>query len=208
MRRVPSLTSLQAAAEVILRGGVVAIPTDTLYGLAVDPFSSEAIARLFAVKGRTAERAVALIAADVEQVVAQIGALPASAQRLASEYWPGPLTLLLPRPSTIPAELAGGSSRVGVRVPDHDVARALCRACGRLLTATSANASGEPPSDDPDQIERVFASSDVELLLDAGRTPGGPPSTLVDVLGDGTLHLIRPGAIDFDEVQACASARR
>jgi L-threonylcarbamoyladenylate synthase len=208
MRRVPSLTSLQAAAEVILRGGVVAIPTDTLYGLAVDPFSSEAIARLFAVKGRIADRAVALIAADVEQVVTQIGALPESAQRLASEYWPGPLTLLLPRPSTIPAELTGGNSRVGVRVPDHDVARALCRACGHLLTATSANASGAPPSDDPDHIERVFASSDVELLLDAGRTPGGPPSTIVDVLGDGTLHLIRPGAIDFDEVQACASARR
>src|SRR4051812_1465158 len=208
MRRVPLLTSLQAAAEVIRRGGVVAIPTDTLYGLAVDPFSSEAIARLFAVKGRTAERAVALIAADVDQVVDQIGVLPASAQRLASEYWPGPLTLLLPRPAAMPVELTGGRDRVGVRVPNHDVARALCRACGHLLTATSANASGEPPSDDPDHIERVFASSEVELLLDDGKTPGGPPSTIVDILGDGALHLIRPGAIDFDEVQSCASARR
>lgn len=208
MRRVPSLTSLEIAAEVIRRGGVVAIPTDTLYGLAVDPFSSEAIARLFAVKGRTAERAVALIAADVEQVIAQIGPLPASARRLASEYWPGPLTLLLRRPSRMPAELTGGSDRVGVRVPDHDVARALCRACGHLLTATSANPSGQRPSDDPDDIETVFASSGVDLLLDAGRTPGGPPSTIVDVLDDGTLHLIRPGAIDFDEVQACVSARR
>jgi len=208
MRRVPSLTSLQAAADIIRRGGVVAIPTDTLYGLAVDPRSSEAIARLFAVKGRTAERAVALIAADVAQVLAHIGPLPASAGRLASEYWPGPLTLLLQRPSTIPAELTGGSDRIGVRVPDHDVARALCRACGHPLTATSANLSGQPPSDDPNHIEKVLASSGVDLLLDAGRTPGGPPSTIVDVLADGALHLIRPGAIDFDEVQACASARR
>src|ERR1051325_6116064 len=126
MRRVPALTSIQAAADIIGRGGVVAIPTDTLYGLAVDPFSSEAIARLFAVKGRTAERAVALIAADRGQVVAQIGALPVSAERLASEYWPGPLTLLLPRPSRIPAELTGGSDRVGGGGPDHHVARAPC----------------------------------------------------------------------------------
>src|SRR5712671_496589 len=117
MRRV---TSLADAADVIRRGGIVAIPTDTLYGLAVDPFSSAAIARLFAVKGRSAERAVALIASDLEQVVAQVGVLPAQAQRLASAYWPGPLTLLLSRPASMPAELTGGSDRVGVRVPGHD----------------------------------------------------------------------------------------
>jgi L-threonylcarbamoyladenylate synthase len=204
MRRV---TSLADAAGVIRHGGVVAIPTDTLYGLAVDPFSPAAIARLFAVKGRSAERAVALIAADLEQVVAQIGVLPAQAQRLASAYWPGPLTLLLPRPASMPAELTGGSDRVGVRVPGHDVARALCRACGHLLTATSANMSGAPASDDPGHIASVFASSDVELLLDAGRTPGGPPSTIVDIVKDG-IRLVRPGAIPWDEVEACASARR
>lgn len=207
MRRVTPSSSLAEAALVIRRGGVVAIPTDTLYGLAVDPFSPAAIARLFALKGRAGERAVALIAADVEQVTAQMGALSAPARQLASTYWPGPLTLLLPRPSTIPAELTGGSDRVGVRVPNHDVARALCRACGHLLTATSANVSGEPASDDPDHVARVFASSDVELLLDAGRTPGGPPSTIVEALADG-IRLVRPGAIDFDEIQACVSGQR
>ena len=201
MRRVISVAE---AADAIRRGAVVAIPTDTLYGLAADPFAPAAVARLFAVKGRSAERAVALIAADIAQVRAHVGALSEGAQRLASAYWPGPLTLLLPRPASILPELTGGSDRVGVRVPNHDVARDLCRACGHPLTATSANLSGEPASNDPDHIARVFAASDVDLLLDAGTTPGGPPSTIVEVLHDGVVHLIRPGAIDWDEVQACA----
>ena len=205
MRRV---TSVAHAAAAIRGGGVVAIPTDTLYGLAADPFSPAAIARLFAVKGRSAGRAVALIAADVEQVIAQVGPLAATARRLAAAYWPGPLTMLLARPASIPAELVGGGDRVGVRVPDHDVARDLCRACGHVLTATSANVSGEPASNDPDHIARVFADSDVELLLDAGKTPGGAPSTIVDVLDDGVIHLVRPGAIEWEEIETCANGPR
>ena len=201
-----NLAAVADALAVISRGGVVAIPTDTLYGLAVDPFSTAAISRLFAVKGRADARAVALIAADVEQVTAQLGALPPVAQRLAAAYWPGPLTMLLARPDSIPAQLTGESAHVGVRVPAHDLARELCRACGHLLTATSANISGEPPSDDADHIARVFAPSDVELLLDAGKTPGGPPSTIVSVTGDD-IHLVRPGAISWDEVQACAQGK-
>ncbi len=201
-----NLAALADAVAVISRGGVVAIPTDTLYGLAVDPFSSAAISRLFAVKGRADARAVALIAADVEQVTAQLGALPPMAQRLAAAYWPGPLTMLVARPASIPAQLTGESEQVGVRVPAHDVARELCRSCGHLLTATSANISGEPASDDPDHIARVFGLSDVEVLLDAGKTPGGPPSTIVSVVGND-IHLVRPGAISWDEVQACAQGK-
>jgi len=209
MRRVaidagqPAADVLADAARVIRAGGVVAMPTDTLYGLAADPFSPAAVSRLFAVKGRAAGRAVALVAADVAQVVAQLGPLPPVARRLALDCWPGPLTLLVDRPSSIPEELTGGSDRVGVRVPAHEVTRALCRACGHLLTATSANISGEPASDDPEVVARLFAGSDIDLLLDAGRTPGGPPSTIVEVLHDG-VRLIRPGAIPWDEVQACA----
>jgi len=206
MRRIAiggDLQALAAAAAVIRGGGIVAIPTDTLYGLAVDPFSTAAVARLFAVKGRSAARGIALVAADVDQVIAQLGALSPLERRLAARYWPGPLTLLVERPPSIAPALTGGSDRVGVRVPAHDVTRELCRACGCPLTATSANLSGEPASDDPDHIARVFASSDVALLLDAGRTPGGPPSTIVAAGAHG-VHLIRPGAIDFDEVQACA----
>ncbi len=197
------VSALADAASVIHRGGVVAIPTDTLYGLAADPFSAAAVARLFAVKGRADGHAVALVAADIAQVERQLGALTDTARRLAKCYWPGPLTLLVDRPSSVPAALTGESTRVGVRVPNHDVTRELCGVCGHLLTATSANMSGEPASDDPDVVARVFAASDVEILLDGGRTPGGPPSTIVEVVQDG-VRLIRPGAISWDEVEACA----
>jgi L-threonylcarbamoyladenylate synthase len=197
------VSALADAASVIHGGGIVAIPTDTVYGLAADPFSEAAIARLFAVKGRADGHAVALVAADTAQVERQLGALTDTARRLASSYWPGPLTLLVDRPSSLPAALTGESPRVGVRVPNHDVTRELCRACGHMLTATSANMSGEPASDDPDVVARVFAASDVDLLLDAGRTPGGPPSTIVEVRHDG-VRLVRPGAIAWEEVEACA----
>ena len=199
--RQPAAAALADAVAILLAGGVVAMPTDTLYGLAVDPFSSAAVARVFAVKGRSADRAMPLVAADVEQVVGQIGPLSALAWRLASRYWPGPLTLLVARPPSIPADVAGGRDEVGVRVPAHVVTRELCRASGRLLTATSANLSGEPPSNDPDVVERALGSG-VDLLLDAGRTPGGAPSTIVDVTGRDP-RLVRPGAIAWDDLQAC-----
>jgi L-threonylcarbamoyladenylate synthase len=209
MRRVTLGTNFQAnlralvdAVIVLARGGIVAIPTDTLYGLAVDPLSPAALSRLMTVKGRPTERAVALIGADMAQVVRDLGVLPTAAQKLASAYWPGPLTLLVPRPASIPEELTGGSPLVGVRVPNDDRARELCRFWGHVLTATSANISGQPPSDNPDEVARVFADGDVELLLDAGRTPGGPPSTVVDAAGD-EVRLIRQGAIAWEDVQAC-----
>ena len=211
MRRVaidahqPAATALAEAVTILLAGGVVAMPTDTLYGLAADPFSSAAVARVFAVKGRSAERAMPLIAADVDQIVSQIGPLSEVARRLASRYWPGPLTLLVARPASMPADVAGGRGEIGVRVPAHNVPRELCRASGRLLTATSANLSGDPASNDPDDVERslrIAGPGGVDLLLDAGRTPGGAPSTIVDVTGRD-MRLVRPGAIAWEDVQAC-----
>src|SRR5256885_292306 len=110
--------------------------------------------------------------------------------------------MLLRRPSSMPGELTAGTDRVGVRVPAHVVTRELCRASHRPLTATSANISGQPASDDPNHIARVFASGDVDMLLDAGKTPGGPPSTVIAVVDDD-LRLIRSGSLAWDEVQAC-----
>jgi len=199
--RQPAAAALAEAVAILQAGGVVAMPTDTLYGLAADPFSSEAVARVFAVKGRSTDRAMPLVAADVDQVVNQLGPLSELAQRLASKYWPGPLTLLVARPSSIPADVAGGRTEIGVRVPAHAVTRELCRVSGRLLTATSANLSGAPPSNDPDDIERALRTG-VDLLLDAGRTPGGPPSTIVDVTGR-EVRLVRAGAIAWEDVQTC-----
>jgi L-threonylcarbamoyladenylate synthase len=201
--RAPGAAVIEAAAAAVLAGDVVAIPTDTLYGLAADPFSREAVARLFTIKDRARERAVPLVAADVEQVIGHLGTINARTRRLAERFWPGPLTLLIPAPDTLAPEVSGGTGKVGIRVPDHAVSRAICRAAGRPLTATSANISGEPATADPDVVEATIGGR-IALLLDAGPTAGGPPSTIVDATGD-ELRLVRPGAIAWDEVQACAA---
>lgn len=198
----PDAAVLEQAAQVIRQGGIVALPTDTLYGLAVDPFRGDAVARVVAVKRRIAERALPLIAADADQIAGRIAPLTPMARRLAHAFWPGPLTLLLAAPATLADAVTGGTGRVGVRVPAHEVARGLCRACDRLLTATSANLSDEPASADPDEVERALGEW-IDLLLDAGRTAGGPPSTIVDVTGP-VPRLVRAGAIAWDEVRACA----
>jgi L-threonylcarbamoyladenylate synthase len=199
--RWPDPMALEEAAALILAGEIVAVPTDTLYGLAADPFSTDAVARVFAAKGRAAERALALIAADIAQIDDRLGPLSPAARRLAAAFWPGPLTLLVPRPATMPDAVTGGLAQVGVRVPAHAVARGLCRASARPLTATSANPSGAPAPDHPGDVAQTLNES-VALLLDAGPAPGGPPSTIVDV-SDGKARLVRPGAVSWDEVQAC-----
>jgi L-threonylcarbamoyladenylate synthase len=202
----PAAGALDEAVRAIRAGGVIAMPTDTLYGLAVDPRRADAVARIFAVKGRGAENALPLIAADEAQVIAGFGALPISAARLAARFWPGPLTLLFAAPRSLAPAVNGGTGRVGVRVPDHSVARALCRACGSVLTATSANVSGEPPSADPDEVARAIGDR-IDVLVDAGRTRGGPPSTIVDASG-GVPVIVRAGAIAAEEIEACWRAGR
>ena len=207
MRRVfvdpefPQRDAIQEAGRWIVNGGLVALPTDTLYGLAADPFSADAVARVFAVKGRTAERALPLIAADTSQVTEHLGRLSDTAQQLVHRFWPGPLTLLVPAPAALARDVTGGTGKVGVRVPADAVARAICAEAGRPITATSANVSGEPATSDPDQVERSLGDR-LDLLIDTGRTHGGAPSTIVDVTGLEPA-LVRAGAISWDDIQAC-----
>ena len=203
--RAPQRDAIEEAAAWILRGGVVALPTDTLYGLAVDPFRADAVARLFAVKGREADRAVPLIAADTAQVVAHLGPMSPSAARLAERFWPGPLTLLVAAPRSLAPDVTGGTARVGVRVPADAVARAICRAAARPVTATSANLSGQPATADPGEVERTLADR-IDLLVDTGPTPGGAPSTIVDVT-TSEVRVVRAGAISLDDIQTWLDAR-
>jgi L-threonylcarbamoyladenylate synthase len=158
------------------------------------------VARLFVAKGRPAERAIPLIAADEAQVERHLGALAPLARRLATHFWPGPLTLLVAAPDALAAEISGGTSRVGVRVPAHAVARGLCHAAHSVLTATSANVSGQPAADRADAVAAALGGR-IDLLLDAGPTAGGAPSTIVDVDGD-ELRLVRAGAIRWEEIEA------
>jgi L-threonylcarbamoyladenylate synthase len=197
----PDRAVVERAAAVIRAGGVVAVPTDTLYGLAADAFNPDAVRRVFAAKRRAANLALPLIAVDTAQVVRWFGALPRAAEQLAARFWPGPLTVLLAAPAAVVQEVAGGTGLVGVRVPAHAVARALSRASACLLTATSANPSGQMATRDPDVVEQSLGAA-IDVLLDAGQTEGGAPSTIVDVTG-GELRLVRAGAISWDEVRSC-----
>jgi L-threonylcarbamoyladenylate synthase len=205
MRRVfvdpgaPQRDAIEEAAKWIRDGGIVAIPTDTLYGLACDPFRADAVARVFAVKGRAAERALPLIAADAAQVLGHLGTLTPLGARLAERFWPGPLTLILAAPASLVRDVTGGTGKVGVRVPADDVARAIAAACARPITATSANASGGPSTSYPDEVERTLGDR-IDLLIDTGPTRGGAPSTIVDVTA-AQPRLVRAGAIAWDEIQ-------
>jgi L-threonylcarbamoyladenylate synthase len=197
----PDPVAIARAAATLGQGGVVAIPTDTLYGLAADPWNPDAVARIFVVKGRPDDRALPLVAADATQVTSWIGEMDEVARRLADRFWPGPLTLVMRAPGTIAAAVTAGGATVGIRVPSHAVTRALCAAFERPLTATSANVSGQPATDDPAAVARQLAAG-LDLLLDAGMTPGGPPSTIVDIT-EREVRLVRPGAVSWKDVQAC-----
>ena len=193
----PDVEAIARAAAVIRRGGVVAYPTDTLYGLAADPTSPLAVSRLFALKGRPASSAIPLIAADEFQVASWAGQLSETAHALARQWWPGPLSLVLPALPGLCEQLLAGGDSVAVRVPAHPVAVALARAVGRPITATSANPSGAPPTARPDELVALLPGLDA--VLDAGPAPGGPPSTIVDVT-TGVARLVRAGAVPWDRV--------
>lgn len=210
MRRVvvnparPHRDAVQEAAKLIRAGAVVAIPTDTLYGLAANPFSAEAVLRVFEAKRRPPDRPLPMIAADIEQIATHVGALSKTAAALAARFWPGPLTLLMDAPRSIGPHVTAGTGRVGVRVPDSAVARAVCLAVGYPITATSANISDAPGSADPGVVEDTLGDR-IALLLDGGSTPGGPASTIVDVTVDPP-RLVRAGAISWEQVQACVAS--
>jgi L-threonylcarbamoyladenylate synthase len=205
-REAPQRDAIDEAAKWIRAGYVVAIPTDTLYGLAADPFNAAAVARVFDVKGRVADRALPLIAADVAQIASRLGRLSETAVRLADRFWPGPLTLLMPAARQLAREVSGGTGTVGVRVPADAIARAVCAACGHPVTATSANLSGAPAAATADDVEHALGDR-LEFMLDAGHTPGGAPSTIVDVTA-GEPRLVRAGAIAWEEVQAWLHSAR
>jgi L-threonylcarbamoyladenylate synthase len=193
----PDPAAIVRIVDVLRAGGVVAYPTDTLYGLAVDPRSDDAVRRVFSIKGRDANNAIPLIAGSLEQAsdVCELGALHL---RLAHAFWPGPLALVGEADRALSRLLLAGGSTVVVRVPAHAVARAIARGLAYCITATSANVSGAPPA--ASAAEAAAALGDrVDAIVDAGPAPGGPPSTIVGVR-DRTPVLVRAGAIAWDRV--------
>ena len=185
---------LEAAAKVLLAGGVAVIPTDTVYGLAAHPDFPEAVDRLYTIKGREAKKLIALLAADVE-VVEHFGyQITGKAYELV-KHWPGGLTLILSK-STLNSQLSTLNSAEGFRVPDHDWTRRLLAKCGGLLRVTSANLSGQRAATDaPQALADVGLSADI--VVDDGISPGGVPSTVVKVGPGGGIEVLRRGGVEI-----------
>lgn len=206
-RRLPDGAEGRAeAARTLEAGGIVACPTDTVYGIAVALDTPGGIERLFAAKQRPPDKAIALLLADAEQA-STIGELNGPAATLARSFWPGGLTLVVPRRADVrlPAALGGlgAIATVGLRVPDHDAPRALARAVGPLPT-TSANRSGEPEARDADELEALLGNA-LDLILDGGIASGGLASTVIDATSD-PVRILREGAISADAIDRCLAS--
>jgi L-threonylcarbamoyladenylate synthase len=187
-----------AAIEVLRTGGVVALPTDTVYGIAVSLETPRGVERLFEVKRRPPDKGIMLLLESVDQAP-QIGVMTPAALALAAACWPGGLTVVVPqRPDVpLPAVLTGGSATIGLRVPDHATPRALAAGVGPLPT-TSANVSGMPEARDAREIEAQLGVV-IDLILDGGAAHGGPASTVVDCSTDEP-RILRVGAVPRERV--------
>lgn len=186
-------SALVRACDLLRAGGLVAFPTETYYGLAVDPFNQAALERLFFLKRREPGKPVLLIVADSGQLAGLAAEIPPPFPPLMARFWPGPLTLVFPGVPDLPALLTGGTGTIGARVSSHPAARRLVEAFGRPLTATSANLSGFPAAVTAAEVAAQLGPG-VDLIIDGGKTPGGLGSTVVG-LRDGQLCLFRRGLI-------------
>ncbi len=185
--------ALHLPAEIIRKGGLVAFPTETVYGLGANAFDPEASARIYAAKGRPSDNPLIVHIAEVSQLSLVTDTVPAKALRLAEAFWPGPLTMILPRKETVPKTTTGGLDTVAVRLPSHPVARALIKESGCLIAAPSANLSGRPS---PTTAAHVREDMDgrIDCIVDGGPVSIGLESTIVDLTEDQPM-ILRPGYI-------------
>lgn len=202
-----SATALESLSQrvktVTQRGGVVAIPTETYYGLGVDPFDRQAVDRLLTVKGREDGKPILVLIGSLEQLSSVAQVVSSAASILIEAFWPGPLTILFPARPSLPRNLTAGTGTVGVRLSS---CRPLCELLQRVgpLTGTSANRTGAPPAQTAEAVQEAL-HDEVELIVDVGPTPGGLPSTVVET--QGSPRIIREGAIERAAIEAMLCAR-
>jgi tRNA threonylcarbamoyl adenosine modification protein (Sua5/YciO/YrdC/YwlC family) len=205
-RVVPaSAANWGVAAECIARGDLVVFPTDTVYGVGCDPYNVEALDHVYIAKGRPQQKAIPLLLSDpqvLERVASNVG--PA-VRALAASFWPGALTLVVPRSRDLPVQVGTGET-IAVRVPAHDGLRLLLRKCGGALAATSANLSGEPDAQDVLQAAGYLVDH-VSLYVDGGPSPGGRPSAVVDCTGE-SLRILREGEITAQQLREAVDRGR
>lgn len=188
----------ERAAAVLAAGGLVAVPTETVYGLAADATNESAVQRVFEVKGRPAGHPLIVHVCGLSMLSSCVADVPEDARRLAEAFWPGPLTIVLHRSALIPEVVTGGLSTVGVRQPDHVLTLEVIRVLGRPIAAPSANRFGRVSPTSAQDVEESLAG-DLDLVLDGGGCRIGIESTIVDLTGT-TPALLRPGAVSPDEI--------
>jgi L-threonylcarbamoyladenylate synthase len=201
-RKMNALTEqIERGVQTLSFGGVIAFPTDTVYGLGANAFEPIAVERIYEIKKRPRHLSFPLLLADVSQITSVAQPMSEIAQFLTRRFLPGGLTLVLPKAASLPAYLASGSN-VAVRVPNHPVPLALIRGLGKPIIGTSANISGEPPALTAGEVEQQF-KGELDLIIDGGRCPGGMESTVVDVTGEAPV-VLRQGIIPEHEIkEAC-----
>lgn len=186
--------AIDEVAAILDRGGLVVIPTDTVYGVAARLDRPEAIARLYVAKGRPEDKPIPVLIGSPGELARLTRDLPPGAEAFVSRFWPGALTVALPRATAVPDEVTAGLDTVGLRMPDHPFALALIAACGGALAVTSANRSGEPSLDVAADVAATIGGA-VDLVIDGGRTPGGLASTVIALDAAGP-RVFREGPID------------
>jgi L-threonylcarbamoyladenylate synthase len=196
--RHPEPDTIADAVAALRVGDLIVYPTETFYGIGADPFSTNALERLFALKGREAAKTIALIAATSESAFSLAREVSPLARRFADCFWPGPLTLVLPARDGLPGELIGESGGVGVRVSSHPVARALAVGLEKPITATSANLSGHAPAKTLHEAREALREK-IKVYLEGGTLGAAAPSTVVEVVGSD-WRMIREGAITGNQL--------
>jgi L-threonylcarbamoyladenylate synthase len=190
---------IQDAAKVILSGGVVAVPTESFYALAVHALNEKAIERLFAVKRRREDDPLLILISSGEALDSYAMNVPNRARKLVESFWPGGLTIVLFAAPILPPSLTAGTGKIGVRLSGHPVPRALAKAVGAPITGTSANRSGQPSCSTAEEVMETVGE-DIDLILDGGRTPGEKGSTVLDVTLDPPV-VVREGIVSREELE-------
>ncbi|MBN1231089.1 MAG: threonylcarbamoyl-AMP synthase [Anaerolineales bacterium] len=188
--------AIQYAIDILSRGGIIAFPTDTVYGLAALADDEDGIERLYAVKGRQHTKAIALLLANPDQLDLVVESVSEEARKIANAFWPGPITLVLSKKDHLPENLSLLTT-VGVRIPDHPVALDLLNLSGPLAV-TSANLSGKPSTVSAEEVYQQL-NERIHLILDSGKTPGQIPSTVVDMVSCKP-KILREGPISLDDI--------
>ena len=192
--------AIGVAVRVLAEGGLVAFPTDTVYGVGAHAFQPDAVERIYVAKIRPRDKAIPILLAQPDDLVLVAEGITETAWLLAEKFWPGGLTLVLPKKANVPDVVSASGPTVAVRVPDHPVPLALIAALGAPLAATSANLSGHPSPITAQEVEAELGGR-IELILDGGRCPGGVPSTVLDLTTEPPT-VLRAGAIGAEEIKA------